>query len=110
LSYFFGCILKFLEAAGRSISNVVFGHGLGWNDSGTVSSCGVCYSVDACQGIPLRTEKILAHLGLLRGDEQKLELPTPPKYYLETVVETFDDGWPEYEETFTGGKEVNLER
>jgi hypothetical protein len=34
LSYFFGCILEFLEEAGRSISNVTFEHDLGWNDSG----------------------------------------------------------------------------
>ena len=43
-------------------------------------------------------KKILAHLGLLRGEEQKRG--PPPKKCSEVVVEPFDDGWPEYEETF----------
>ncbi len=46
-------------------------------------------------------KKILAHLGLLLGEEQKREPPTPPKKCLAVVVEPFDDGWPEYEELFT---------
>ena len=45
-------------------------------------------------------KKILAHLGLLRGEEQKREPPAPPKKCLETVLEPFDDDWPEYEKTF----------
>jgi hypothetical protein len=43
-------------------------------------------------------KKILAHLGLLRGEEQKRGPPAPPKKCSEIVVEPFDDGWPEYEE------------
>jgi hypothetical protein len=46
-------------------------------------------------------KKILAYLGLLRGEEQKRGPPTPPKKCSEVVVEPFDDGWPEYEESFT---------
>ena len=45
-------------------------------------------------------KKILAHLGLFRGEEQKRGSPAPPKKCLETVVELFDDGWSKYEETF----------
>jgi hypothetical protein len=45
-------------------------------------------------------KKILAHLGLLRGEEQKRGPPAPPKKCSEVVVVPFDDGWPEYEETF----------
>jgi hypothetical protein len=45
-------------------------------------------------------KRILAHLGLLRGEEQKRGPPAPPKKCLETIVEPFDDGWPEYEENF----------
>jgi hypothetical protein len=45
-------------------------------------------------------KKILAHLGLLGGEEQKRGTPTPPKKCSEIVVEPFDDGWSEYEETF----------
>jgi hypothetical protein len=43
-------------------------------------------------------KKILAHLGLLRGEEQKRGPPAPPKKCSEIVVEPFDDGWPEYVE------------
>jgi hypothetical protein len=45
-------------------------------------------------------KKMLAHRGLLRGEEQKRGPPTSPKKCLEIVVEPFDDGWSEYEETF----------
>ena len=45
-------------------------------------------------------KKILTHLGLLQGEGQKRGPPTPSKKCLKTVVEPFDDGWPEYEETF----------
>ena len=45
-------------------------------------------------------KKILVHLGLFQGKGQKSGPPTPPKKCLETLVEPFDDGWPEYEETF----------
>ena len=45
--------------------------------------------------------KILTHLGLLREEEQKRGPPTPPKKCSELVVESFDDGWPKYDETFT---------
>jgi hypothetical protein len=46
-------------------------------------------------------KKILAHLGLLRGGEQKCGPPTPPKKCSEIVIKPFDDGWPAYEESFT---------
>jgi hypothetical protein len=35
------------------------------------------------------------------SEEQKRGPPTPPKKCSEVVVEPFDDGWPEYEESFT---------
>jgi hypothetical protein len=44
-------------------------------------------------------KKILSHLGLLRGAEQKRG-PPPPKKCSEVVVKPFDDGWPEYVEAF----------
>jgi hypothetical protein len=43
-------------------------------------------------------KKILAHLGLLLGEEQKRGPPALPKKCSEIVAEPFDDGWPEYEE------------
>lgn len=36
LSYFFGYILEFFEEVERSISNVIFEHDLGRNDSGII--------------------------------------------------------------------------
>ena len=44
--------------------------------------------------------KILSHLGLLLGEEQKRG-PAPPKKCLEVVIEPFEEGWPEYGETFS---------
>jgi hypothetical protein len=41
-------------------------------------------------------KKILAHLDLLRGEEQKRGPPAPLKKCSEVVVKPFDDGWPEY--------------
>jgi hypothetical protein len=45
-------------------------------------------------------KNIMAHLGLLRGEEQKRGPPTPPKKCSEIVVEPFNAAWSEYEETF----------
>jgi hypothetical protein len=42
----------------------------------------------------------LANLGLLQGEDLKRGPPTPPKKCFEKVFEPFDDGWPEYGETF----------
>ena len=40
-------------------------------------------------------------ISLLRGEEQKKRrFPTLPKKCLEKVIKPFDDGWPEYDETF----------
>jgi hypothetical protein len=45
-------------------------------------------------------KKLLAHLDLLRGEEQKRGPPVPLKKCSVVVVAPFDDGLPEYEEAF----------
>jgi hypothetical protein len=43
--------------------------------------------------------KILVHLGLFKGQVEKRGPPTAPERYPETIVEPFDDGWSEYDES-----------
>jgi hypothetical protein len=42
----------------------------------------------------------LDHLGIFEEYKSKRGPPPPPKRYAETVIEPYDDGWPEYEEPF----------
>jgi hypothetical protein len=46
-------------------------------------------------------KNVLAHLGLLRGEEQKHGPPTPPEKCSEIVIKPFNDGWLAYEASFT---------
>jgi hypothetical protein len=36
----------------------------------------------------------------MRGEEQKRKPPAPPKKMFGKSCRPFDDGWPDYEETF----------
>ena len=46
-------------------------------------------------------KKILVHLCLYQVQEQKRGPPVvQPSKYTERVIEPYDDGWPEYEDTF----------
>ena len=54
---------------------------------------------EACQETPLRVEKILAYLGLLRGQEQKRGSPTSPKKVWKLLLNLSMIAWPVYEET-----------
>jgi hypothetical protein len=45
-------------------------------------------------------KKILAHLGLSEEAKSKRERAPPYPKMVETIIEPYDDGWPDYEEPF----------
>jgi hypothetical protein len=45
-------------------------------------------------------KKILAHLGLSEEAKSKQERAPPFPQMVETIIEPYDDGWPDYEEFF----------
>lgn len=42
----------------------------------------------------------MAHLGFSEEAKSKRKRAPPFLQTVETIIETYDDGWPEYEETF----------